>query len=98
MAPAHQPRRLRRPLAAHRGCWRQPHGEADLVFSYGPRCVLDGGCGTGRVAIELSRRGVEVVGVDLDRDMIELARAKAPDLTWINADLGELGELALATR
>ena len=28
-----------------------PHGEADFVFSYGPRRVLDGGCGTGRVAI-----------------------------------------------
>jgi SAM-dependent methyltransferase len=67
-----------------------PHGEADFVFSYRPGCVLDGGCGTGRVAIELGRRGVEVVGVDVDRDMIELARAKAPDLTWIHADLGEL--------
>lgn len=67
-----------------------PHGEADLAFSYGPRCVLDAGCGTGRVAIELGRRGVEVVGVDLDRDMIELARAKAPELTWIRADLSEL--------
>lgn len=67
-----------------------PHGEADLVFSYGPRSVLDGGCGTGRVAIELARRGLEVTGTDLDLDMIELARAKAPELSWIHADLSEL--------
>ena len=33
------------------------HGEAALVDSYGPGSVLDAGCGTGRVAIELSRRG-----------------------------------------
>jgi SAM-dependent methyltransferase len=67
-----------------------PHGEADLVFSYGPRSVLDGGCGTGRVAIELARRGLDVVGTDLDPDMIGLARARAPELTWVSADLSEL--------
>jgi SAM-dependent methyltransferase len=67
-----------------------PHGEADFVFAYGPRRVLDGGCGTGRVAIELARRGLEVVGADLDPDMIGLARAKAPELTWVQADLSEL--------
>ncbi|MGH3779356.1 MAG: class I SAM-dependent methyltransferase [Pseudonocardiaceae bacterium] len=67
-----------------------PHGEADFVFSHRPHSVLDGGCGTGRVAIELARRGVDVVGTDLDSDMIGLARAKAPELTWVQADLSEL--------
>ncbi|HEX8760515.1 MAG TPA: class I SAM-dependent methyltransferase [Pseudonocardiaceae bacterium] len=67
-----------------------PHGEADFVFSYGPRSVLDAGCGTGRVAIELARRGLDVIGTDLDQDMIALARAKAPELTWVHADLSEL--------
>jgi SAM-dependent methyltransferase len=67
-----------------------PHGEADFVFSYGPRAVLDGGCGTGRVAIELARRGLDVVGTDLNPDMIGMARAKAPELTWVHADLSEL--------
>jgi SAM-dependent methyltransferase len=67
-----------------------PHGEADFVFSYGPRSVLDGGCGTGRVAVELARRGLDVVGTDLDSDMISLARTKAPELTWVHADLSEL--------
>lgn len=67
-----------------------PHGEADFVFSYGPLSALDGGCGTGRVAIELARRGVHVVGADLDPDMIGLARVKAPELTWVQADLSEL--------
>jgi SAM-dependent methyltransferase len=67
-----------------------PHGEADFVFSYRPHLVLDGGCGTGRVAIELARRGVDVVGTDLDQDMIGIARKKAPELTWVQADLSEL--------
>ena len=66
-----------------------PHGEAALVQSYAPASVLDAGCGTGRVAIELAHRGVVVVGVDRDPDMIDLARAKAPELRWVVADLAE---------
>jgi SAM-dependent methyltransferase len=67
-----------------------PHGEADLVCSFAPRTVLDGGCGTGRVAIELARRGVDVVGVDLDDVMLAVAREKAPQLTWLHANLAHL--------
>jgi SAM-dependent methyltransferase len=66
------------------------HGEADLVASYRPASVLDGGCGTGRVGIELARRGIAVLGVDADADMIAAARAKAPDLEWVTADLSDL--------
>lgn len=67
------------------------HGEAALVASYRPATVLDAGCGTGRVAIELSRRGHDVVGVDVDAAMLEAARAKAPDLTWVEGDLTDPG-------
>ncbi len=63
------------------------HGEAELVDSYAPASVLDAGCGTGRVAIELSRRGYPVVGVDVDPGMLDVARAKALHLTWVQGDL-----------
>lgn len=66
------------------------HGEADFVAALGPRRVLDAGCGTGRVAVELARRGVDVVGVDLDPDMLAVARRKAPHLDWRQGDLGEV--------
>jgi SAM-dependent methyltransferase len=66
------------------------HGEADLVTSLGPATALDAGCGTGRVAVELARRGVDVVGVDADADMLERARRRTPALTWVLADLAEL--------
>ena len=58
---------------------------------YAADSVLDAGCGTGRVAIELSRRGHDVVGVDVDEAMLEAARAKAPDLTWVQGDLADPG-------
>ena len=69
---------------------RNGHGEADLVESLGPRSVLDAGCGTGRVAVELARRGIDVTGVDVDAAMLDKARAKAPDLSWVLADLARL--------
>ncbi len=67
-----------------------PHGEADLVASYAPAAVLDAGCGTGRIAIELDRRGIAVLGVDADPDMIAAASARAPELDWRLADLAGL--------
>jgi SAM-dependent methyltransferase len=67
------------------------HGEAALVASYRPESVLDAGCGTGRVAIELGRRGHVVVGVDLDEDMLQSARVNAPELTWVRGDLADPG-------
>lgn len=73
------------------------HGEADLVAAFGPRTVLDAGCGTGRVAIELARRGIHTVGVDRDRAMLDTARRNAPGLTWHEHDLStlDLGALGL---
>jgi SAM-dependent methyltransferase len=73
---------------AERG--ENPHGEADLVARYAPASVLDAGCGTGRVGIELARRGLDVVGVDLDPDLLERARVKAPGLRWELAGLAGL--------
>ena len=41
--------------------------------------VLDAGCGPGRHALALARRGIEVVGVDLSPDFVALARVgRAP--------------------
>jgi 2-polyprenyl-3-methyl-5-hydroxy-6-metoxy-1,4-benzoquinol methylase len=63
------------------------HGEAALVRTFEPAAVLDAGCGTGRVAIELARHGIDVVGIDVDESMIAEARRRAPELEWIEADL-----------
>jgi SAM-dependent methyltransferase len=70
------------------------HGEADLVETLlresGGTRVLDAGCGTGRVTIELAARGFTVLGVDLDAGMLQTARAKKPGLAWVEADLADL--------
>ena len=69
---------------------RYLHGEADLVSSFEVTTVLDAGCGTGRIAIELARRGIEVVGVDREPSMLMEAKRIAPELSWVEADLSSL--------
>ena len=82
------------------------HGEADAVTRliekhlnvYGREHavrVLDAGCGTGRLAVELSRRGHVVTAVDLDPDMIDKARDKSSDITWL---VGDLSTVDVTTR
>ena len=66
------------------------HGEATFVRAFAPGSVLDAGCGTGRVAIELARHDIDVVGVDQDASMLRAAAQRAPALTWITADLADL--------
>jgi SAM-dependent methyltransferase len=56
----------------------------------GVRSVLDLGCGTGRHASELARRGLEVVGVDRSAAMVERARARG-----IDASVGDLASVRL---
>ena len=67
-----------------------PHGEVAFVQRYGPDTVLDAGCGTGRVAIELRRRRVEVVGVDVSDSMLATARGLDPSLPRVASDLAAL--------
>ena len=69
---------------------QSPHGEADFVESLHPRTVLDAGCGMGRVAIELARRGIDVVGIDLDDDLLSFARRSQPSITWVLDDLATM--------
>jgi SAM-dependent methyltransferase len=54
--------------------------------------VLDLGCGTGRVALHLARRGHSVVGIDVEADLIAslLRRSQGLSLEGIVADLREL--------
>ena len=52
--------------------------------------MLDAGCGTGRVAIDLERRGIEVVGADLDGSMLATARRRGPAVSWVESDVGSL--------
>ncbi|MEP6774423.1 MAG: methyltransferase domain-containing protein [Chloroflexota bacterium] len=71
--------------------------EADFIegLTAGPGWVLDAGCGTGRVAIELARRGFSTTGVDISTTMLLQARRAAPHLDW---RLGDIARVRLNRR
>ena len=65
----------------------------------GPR-VLDVGCGEGILEVLLARRGIEVIGVDIEADALDFARellAKEPDevrerVELVHGDFLEVGQ------
>ncbi len=52
-----------------------------------PARVLDLPCGIGRHAAELARRGFTVTGADLHEPYLAEARAAAPGVEWLRADM-----------
>ncbi|MCK0174465.1 trans-aconitate 2-methyltransferase [Mycolicibacterium sp. F2034L] len=67
-------------------------GEARLVDAMVPRGarILDAGCGPGRVGGYLAEVGHDVVGVDVDPELIEAAEQDHPGPRWLVGDLAEL--------
>ncbi len=51
--------------------------------------VLDAGCGTGALAIEMANRGAEVLAIDISPRLIDIAAKRAGDLTidWRHGDM-----------
>jgi 2-polyprenyl-3-methyl-5-hydroxy-6-metoxy-1,4-benzoquinol methylase len=67
-------------------------GEARLIDAMVPRGsrILDAGCGPGRVGAVLHACGHDVVGVDVDPELISAAEQDHPGPTWLVADLSDL--------
>ncbi len=61
--------------------------------SESPGLVLDVGCGPGRVAADLARAELEVLGIDISAQMIDAARKAHPDLAF---EVGSLTNLPVA--
>ena len=72
-------------------------GEARFVDALVPpgSRILDAGCGPGRVGAALAARGHQVVGVDVDPELIAAAQADHPGPLWLVADLSLLDLAAL---
>ena len=67
--------------------WRRLAAQA--VVRTGDR-VLDACCGTGDLALADRDAGGRVVGVDFSEAMLKRARAKAPEIEWVQADATSL--------
>ena len=69
------------------GLWLSFAGRTD-------RPVLELGCGTGRIAVELAKAGHGVVGLDPSREMLARARARSDevgvDIEWLEGTLTDV--------
>lgn len=60
-----------------------------------PELVLDLGCGTGSMTLELAKRGYDMTGVDISVEMLDVARERASDagfadkMLWLCQDMTE---------
>jgi SAM-dependent methyltransferase len=65
----------------------------DLAAAVSATSVVDVGCGTGRLAVELARRGHRVTGIDPSPAMLAVARRRdGGDLVrWVEGDASCLG-------
>jgi len=69
---------------------------ADLPFYIGQfpahsKCVLELGCGTGRLTVPLAKQGFDVTGIDIEETMLNRAREKAAlsgtCINWVHGDV-----------
>ena len=69
-------------------------GQVDILCEVGQISgrdrVLELGCGPGDVAIQLAAVSAEVTGIDFSENMIEIARARFPELAFEVADAEKL--------
>ena len=74
---------------------------AELVTAVGERCaevlaaqagedILDVATGTGTTALRIAESGADVTGLDLTPELIEAAKARSADVTWIVGDAEDL--------
>ena len=66
---------------------------------YGRR-VLDAGCGTGLLTVDLARRGAHVIAIDLAPSLVEIARVRLPndvDADRVELHAGDMLDPALGT-
>jgi 2-polyprenyl-3-methyl-5-hydroxy-6-metoxy-1,4-benzoquinol methylase len=68
--------------------WRaRSASAADTIKALLPvgAAIMDVGCGTGELAIELARSGYQVSAVDLVEEMLSAGRRSCPEVNWIHA-------------
>lgn len=65
-----------------------------LAHDFSVKTILDLGCGTGLLTIDLAKIGYQMIGVEPSRLMLEVARKNSEglDIRWIQGDASSLDE------
>src|SRR5918997_883148 len=75
------------------------HADLDVWRELAARAggpILDAGCGTGRVTLDLAQRGHHVLGVDIEPRFVSALRARAAERELdANAEVGDVRDLRI---
>ena len=58
-------------------------------YNIKPELGCDIGCGTGTFTYNLSNKGIDMIGIDVSMDMLNVAKEKYPDILFLNQDMRE---------
>ena len=78
------------PFDSYMNRWEARHLRDIIARTFGAKKVsrcLDFACGTGRITAVVAPLAHETVGVDVAGGMLDVARAKVPQATFVQADL-----------
>lgn len=76
--------------------WKEYQKEVEFIeslfkkFRGKVKHILDVACGTGNHAALLKERGYSILGVDINEEMLEIARQKVKDVEFIEGDMRQL--------
>ena len=87
--------------------WTEYNLELILAQGEKPLNILELGCGTGNITVELLEKGYEVVGIDISEEMLEIAEEKTEeygdkiilieqDITALDFDIYEIDTVIAA--
>jgi ubiquinone/menaquinone biosynthesis C-methylase UbiE len=62
----------------------------ESVLPEPPATVLDLACGMGRHSVPLSRKGFDVIGLDLSAELLARARRKRSRVDWVRGDMSRV--------
>jgi ubiquinone/menaquinone biosynthesis C-methylase UbiE len=60
--------------------------------------VLEVACGTGRITLQLAKDGVDITGLDISSELLDIARAKSVGMPNVNWILGDMRTFEIGTK
>jgi len=70
--------------------WRIDLESAIKKYKVKVKTLVDLGCGTGITTIPWLRKGYRVLGVELSKPMLKIAKRKSSKVKWVNQDITKL--------